>query len=113
MPVSYVKIAMKIPILTAHPGISHPQNSRRQRKLKQKDVPVIVANVRKTIVIHRRGTMARSISISQAKSMIRQLQNQQRQAVYRYNQAVRDYNHKVNQAITRYNQEVDRINRNH
>jgi hypothetical protein len=55
--------------------------------------------------------MTRTISISQAKSMIRQMQNKQRQAVNQYNQAVRDYNRKVEQAVNRYNQELNRISR--
>jgi len=53
MPVSCVMNVMKIPILMDHPGISRLRNFRWQRELKQKDVPVIVANVLKSIVIHR------------------------------------------------------------
>jgi hypothetical protein len=55
--------------------------------------------------------MAKTISISQAKSLIRQIQNKQQQAINQYNQTVRDYNRKIEQAVNRYNQEINRISR--
>lgn len=47
--------------------------------------------------------MAKSFNISQFKSKLRQIENQQRQAINKYNQAVRQYNNNVRKAITDYN----------
>ena len=50
--------------------------------------------------------MVRKISLSQFKSKIRSIENQQKQAIRRHNQGVRKYNQDVNRVINKYNQEV-------
>lgn len=50
--------------------------------------------------------MARRFSPSQISSMIRQVQQKQRQAINNYNQAVQRYNQGVKKAVNKYNQAV-------
>lgn len=50
--------------------------------------------------------MARRVTPSQLKSIIRQQQQKQRQAINKYNQAVRQHNQKVKHAVDDYNREV-------
>jgi hypothetical protein len=47
---------MKTPVLMVRRGIIRPLIFRMQRKRRLVSVPVIVVNVQKSIVIHRRGT---------------------------------------------------------
>jgi hypothetical protein len=56
MPRFYGRRAMKTPVLMVHQGIIHPLIFRMQLKRWHMNVPVIVVNVQKSIVIHRRGT---------------------------------------------------------
>jgi hypothetical protein len=50
--------------------------------------------------------MARRVSLSQYRSMLRRLESQRRQAISRYNQAVRKYDQDVKRAVDNYNQAV-------
>jgi hypothetical protein len=52
----YVRHAMKTPVLMVRQGIIHPLIFQIQRKRRPVNVPVIVVNAQKSIVIHRRGT---------------------------------------------------------
>lgn len=54
--------------------------------------------------------MARKVTPSQLKNMIRQAQSKQRQAINKYNQEVRRHNQKVKQAVDKYNREVRSYN---
>jgi hypothetical protein len=54
--------------------------------------------------------MVRRITPSQWNSMVRQVQQKQRQAIDRVNREIRAYNQKVNQAVNQYNREVDAYN---
>jgi len=54
--------------------------------------------------------MARKVTPSQLKNMIRQAQNKQRQAINKYNQEVTRHNQKVKQAVDQYNREVRAYN---
>jgi hypothetical protein len=56
MPRFYVRRAMKTPVLMVRQDIIHPLIFRMQRKRRLVNVPTIVVNVQKSIVIHRRGT---------------------------------------------------------
>lgn len=54
--------------------------------------------------------MPRRVTPSQLKSMIRQAERQQRQAIDAYNRKVRQHNVKVKRAVDEYNRDVDRYN---
>lgn len=55
--------------------------------------------------------MARRVTLSQFKSMVRQAESQRRQAIDRYNQAVRQHNQKVKRAVDDTNRAIDSYNR--
>lgn len=54
--------------------------------------------------------MAKHINISQLKSKLRQIENQQRQAINNYNRQVRQINHNMQRAVSNYNAAVRKYN---
>lgn len=54
--------------------------------------------------------MVRRVTPSQLRSMVRQAEQKQRQAISNYNREVRNYNNKVRQAVSTYNREASAHN---